>query len=292
MATAGTVSSGGYVHAIDQYVNSMNHDGDVSVFQQAGIGLAGAIDGSPEYISTTSTSPYAEYRGPSFNHLVVTIDKTILDRYDFDWDDNHILFTGSMGNPDIVQLNSVENYIRYHVVSLLELLLNTEDIKPLKVIILGCTHYPFYMSQIKSQLQRLYYYEENGKPIYRPFMDENIILVDPALNTAKELYDYLRETQLLNNSEIDQSEFYISIPNVPSPNVLLDVAGNFTYEYKYGRTPGIIREYVKRVPFSREVLGIETIQRLSCEIPVVYKLIHNFNQSNTKTEYLSEQQKL
>ena len=97
---------------------------------------------------------------------------------------------------------------------------------------------------------------------------------------------------MLNNSKIDNSEFYISVPNVTNPNVRLDTFGNFTYEYKYGRTPGIIREYVKRVPFSREVLGIETIQRLSCEIPVVYQLIHNFNQSNTKTEYLSEQKKL
>jgi len=290
MATAGTVSSGGYIHAINQYVNTMNHDGDVSVFQQAGIGLAGAIDGSPEYIATTATLPYIEYRGPSFDHSTAVIDKNFLDRYDFEWDDNQILFTGNSENPDNVQLNSVENYIRYHVVSLLEQLRNTEGAKSLKVIILGCTHYPFYVSQIQSQLRRLYYYEENGKPIYRPFMDENIVLVDPAHNTARELYDYLYEAQLLNDSRIDKSEFYISIPNVTNPTVQLDTFRNFTYEYKYGRTVGSIQEYVKRVPFSRETLGNEAVQRLSREIPVVYQLMHYFNQANMKTGYLSEQQ--
>jgi len=292
MATAGTVSSGGYVQAIDQYVNSMNHDGNVSVFQQAGIGLAGAIDGSPEYISATATLPHAEYRGPSFNHMAAKIDKNILDRYDFDWDNNYILLKGNCEDPNIIQLNSVENYIRYHVVTLLEQLRKAEEQKPLKVIILGCTHYPFYTSQIQLELQRLYDYKENGQLVYRPFMDENIMLVDPALNTAKELYEYLNEAQLQNDSDIHKSEFYSSVPNVTNPNVQMDDFGNFTYEYKYGRWAGNIQEYVKRVPFSRGTLDAEIVRRLSREIPVVYQLIHEFNQSNIKTEYLSDQQRL
>lgn len=292
MATAGTVSSGGYVQAIDQYISSMNHNGNITVFQQAGIGLAGAIDGSPEYISATVTLPYAEYRGPSFNHMAAVIDKNIPDRYDFSWADNHILFTGNRENPELIQLNSVENYIRYHIVSLLEQLRKAEEAKSLKVIILGCTHYPFYTSQIQSELQRLYDYKENGQLVYRPFMGENIVLVDPALNTAKELYEYLNEAQLQNDSDIHKSEFYISVPNVTNPNVQMDDFGNFTYEYKYGRWAGNIQEYVKRVPFSRGTLDAEIVRRLSREIPVVYQLIHEFNQSNIKTEYSSDQQRL
>jgi len=292
MATAGTVSSSGYVQAINQYINSTAHEDNVSVFQQVGIGWAGAIDGSPEYISSTAILPYAEYRGPSFHHSAAVIDKNILARYDFNWENSQLLYTGKPENPDTIQLNSVGNYIRYHVVSLLEQMRNSEEQKPLKVIILGCTHYPFYMSQIQSQLQRLYNYKEDGHLVYRPFMNEDIILVDPAINTARELYEYLHEAHLQNDSNIQKSEFYISVPNVTNPQVQLDGSGNFTYKYKYGRKAGNTQEYVKRVPFSRETLNIEVIQRLSVGIPVVYQLIHEFNLTNTKTYYLSEQNRL
>ena len=292
MATAGTVSSGGYVQVINQYVSSMNHYGNITVFQQAGIGLAGAIDGSPEYISSTAILPSVEYRGPSFYHSATVIDKNILARYDFNWENSQLLYTGKPENPDTIELNSVENYIRYHVVSLLEQLRKAEEQKPLKVIILGCTHYPFYMPQIKSQLQRLYNYKEDGQMVYQPFMNEDIILVDPAINTARELYEYLHKAQLQNDSNIQKSEFYISIPNVTNSNVQLDGLGNFTYEYKYGRRAGYVQEYVKRVPFHRETLGNETIHRLVEGTPAVYKLIHEFNLSNSKTSFLSEQNRL
>ncbi|MBN2600854.1 MAG: aspartate/glutamate racemase family protein, partial [Candidatus Marinimicrobia bacterium] len=292
IATAGTVSSGGYVQAINQYINSAAREDNVSVFQQAGIGWAGAIDGSPEYISSTATRPYAEYRGPSFDHSAAVIDKNILARYDFNWGGNQLLYIGEPENPDTIQLNSVENYIRYHVVSLLEQLRKAEEPKPLKVIILGCTHYPFYKSQIKTQLQRLYNYKEDGQLVYRPFMNEDIILVDPAINTARELFEYLYENHLQNDSDIQNSEFYISVPNVTNSNVHLDGFGNFTYKYKYGRRAGNTQEYVKRVPFSRQTLNTEVVQRLSSGIPIVYQLIHGFNSSNTKMDYLSERDRL
>ena len=44
IATAGTVSSNGYVDAINKWSKQLNYMGQISVIQQAGIGLAGDQD--------------------------------------------------------------------------------------------------------------------------------------------------------------------------------------------------------------------------------------------------------
>ena len=82
MATAGTVSSSGYVNAIKelQDQNSMP-----DIFQQAGIGLAGAIDGDRDFISANATTPETGYKGPATDHPDAQIDLSILDRYGFNW---------------------------------------------------------------------------------------------------------------------------------------------------------------------------------------------------------------
>lgn len=292
MATAGTVASGGYKQAIERYIKKHKFSGSVAVFQQAGIGLAGAIDGSTEYIRPDATDPYGQYRGPALQHSAAVIERTKLPRYDFDWTENRILYSGSRENPDTIQLNSVENYIRYHIVSLLEQVREASQPAPLKVIILGCTHYPFYGAQLREQLQRLYHYQENGQPIYQACLADTIVLVDPAENTARELYEFLLYRRLTNNADLTRSEFYISIPNRANPAVRLDAAGNFTYEYKYHRRAGEIQEYVRRVPFSRASIGAQTVQRLQQEIPAVYRLIHDFNRLSSKTQYLSAADRL
>jgi len=74
------------------------------------------------------------------NNTDAPIDLSLLDAYDFD-------FKGILGdrdNPETWQLNSVENYIRYDVVTLLENYRKTNPSKPIGIVILGCTHYPFY----------------------------------------------------------------------------------------------------------------------------------------------------
>ena len=69
-------------------------------------------------------------------------------------------------------------------------------------------------------LKELYDYKtKDGSFLYRPFMEKDIQLVDPAVKTAKELYDYLKEETLFNNQgNIKESEFYISVPNKANRN--------------------------------------------------------------------------
>lgn len=286
MATEGTVLSNGYVNAINKFKSANNYHGEIQTYQQPGIGLAGAVDGMIDYINTQATEIRNEYKGPSLTSSEAKIDLSILNRYNFDWTQNKILFSGEKNIPTEIQLNSIENYIYYNVVSLLEQIKNSKSTQPLKTIILGCTHYPFYKNIFAQKLDELYNLQENGSYVYRDVMHKKITLIDPAINTAKELYSYLEENEMFNNSSLDKSEFYISVPNTFNKNVLLDSLGNFTYEYKYGRIAGSIQEYVKRVPFNKANLHPDVIKMLKEKTPLVYKLITGFNQKNNKTEFL------
>jgi glutamate racemase len=66
----------------------------------------------------------------------------------------------------------------------------------------------------------------------------------------------------------------------------------FLYEYKYGRNSGEIQEYVKVVPFSKENIPQETLERLQISIPETFELIRGFNQTNKKTDFISNDERI
>jgi len=291
-ATYGTVCSNGYPNEIKKQLTKNSFTGDIQVYQQGGIGLAGAIDGANDFIDYKATSPRDGYKGPSSKKVEAIIDTANLQRYCFDFSGNQILFNGNKNNPANLQLNSIENNIRYEVISLLEKIRKSENPRPLKTVILGCTHYPFYLEKFKEVFRSAYNYVENGKYLYRNIMDRNLSFIDPSENTAKELYTYLRENNLLNHSTSMKSEFYISVPNLLNKKIKLNKNGNFTYEYKYHRKVDEIQEYVKNVPFNRLNLGIDVLQRLKDKTPTTYKHISLFNNKNAKTFFLSDSEKV
>jgi hypothetical protein len=129
------------------------------------------------------------------------------------------------------------------------------------------------MKDFNQVLHYAYNYKENGQYIYRNFMEKNVILVDPAINTAKELYAYLNENHLFNNGKLTDSRFFISVPNLDNKNINLADSLNFTHAYKYGRKAGQIQQYVKRVPFSKRNLSVDLLNRLKTKIPLTYQLI-------------------
>lgn len=276
MATAGTVASNGYPNTVSEQKDKLRYNGEIKTFQQAGFGLAAAIDGEKDYVYPNADKIRKNYRGPSFLNKNALIDKNIFDRYNFDFSNNNILFTGSESNPDDIQLNSIDNYIKYHVISLLEKIKTSGSRIKLKSVILGCTHYPFFKENFTKQFNYAYNLEEKGKYVYRQYMEKEIILIDPAINTAKELYVYLNKNQLFNKGSIDESQFYISVPNLDNKNNIIKDSLNFTYDYKYGRKSGEIQEYVKVVPFSTKTLSPELLKRLKVQIPFTYKLINNY----------------
>ncbi len=294
MATVGTVDSKGYVNTIHSLKDKMGYTGKINVFQQGGIGIAEAVDEDTDYYDKTLNSPRENYKGPGLEGNI-KIEKTLLDIYNFDFDQNKMLCdAGSPGDCNILQINDAENYVRFHLVSLMEQIKNAENDVPLKSIILGCTHYPYLISEIHEVLEELYNYKEaDGNYRYRNFMAEEITLIDPAVNTAKELFEYLKEHSLLNDTgDIKNSEFYISVPNTNNPEVKVNENGNFPYEYKYGREEGEIQEYVKVVPFSRSNISADILSRLKVQLPFTYELIGEFNKTNPKTAILQENEKI
>ena len=286
MATKGTALSGAYPAAIAKIAEEKGLATRITVVQQGAFGLAGAIDSSPEFIdrSVRNNSTRSEYRGPSLDNPEAIIDIRLLSRYSFDFANNGILFDGNSDDPSSLQLNTVENYIAYHVVTMMEKVRRVPNAKPLRAVVLGCTHFPFYAERIRSELARLYDYREDGRLIYRDCMARQVEIVDPAFWTAKELYHVLASDSSLHGRALQKAsgpriKFYISIPRRDHPDVKLNPQGWFTYEYKYGRDESAVGLDVQYVPLRGAIVGSEVLNRLSRRVPTVWDLLQAFEES-------------
>lgn len=294
LATAGTVASKGYKNTILKFKDELGYTGKIEVFSQGGIGIAEAIDEDPNYFDKNLKQPRNDYKGPGLDGDV-KIDKTLFDIYNFDFDNSKMLCdTEKSDDCSILQINDAGNYVRYHLVTLMEQIRQSKTKNKLKSIILGCTHYPYMTEKITKILKELYNYKgKDGNYLYRNFMIENINLIDPAVDTAKELHEYLKEKTLFNpNGSMKDSEFYISVANKDNANNKIDEQGRFPYDFKYGRHAGEIQEYVKVVPFSRDNISYDILTRFQEQIPHVYQLMQNFNQKNEKTKGLEDKSKI
>jgi glutamate racemase len=294
LATAGTVASKGYHNTIVKFKNEMGYTGAIEVFSQGGIGIAEAVDEDPNYFDKNLKAPRKDYKGPGLSNDV-KIDKTLYDVYNFDFNNSKMLCdTEKTDDCSILQINDAKNYVRYHLVTLMEQIRLSNTKNKLKSIILGCTHYPYLISELNAVLKELYSYKgKDNKYLYRKFMAKNIKLIDPAVDTAKELHEYLKTEKLFNpKGNIKDSEFYISVANKDNTNNVIDKDGRFPYDYKYGRSANEIQEYVKVVPFSRANISDDILNRFQKQIPYVYQLMQNFNQKNEKTKNLKEASKI
>ena len=294
LATAGTVTSKGYHNTIVKFKDEMGYIGNIEVFSQGGIGIAEAVDEDLNYFDENLKAPRKEYKGPGLSNDV-KIDKTLFDVYNFDFNNSKMLCdTEKTDDCSILQINDTKNYVRYHLVTLMEQIRLSKTKNKLKSIILGCTHYPYLVDEINEILKELYNYKgKDNKYLYRQFMVKNIKLIDPAFDTAKELHEYLKAEKLFNpKGNIKNSEFYISVANKDNANNVIDKDGRFPYDYKYGRSANEIQEYVKIVPFSRKNISDAILMRFQKQIPYVYQLMQNFNNTNQKTTALTKEEKI
>jgi glutamate racemase len=293
-ATAGTVSSGGYVRALEHFKQANGYVSNIQVHSQGGVGLAEAIDEDASYIDKSAQAVRSNYKGPSLQSAQdLTIDKQLMKIYNFDFVGHKMLCDAkNVDDCSALQINDADNYVRYHLVSLLENMRKNQAL-PMKAMILGCTHYPYMSQVIERVLTELRNYQENGQFRYRHLLAEKVHLIDPSVNTARELYQYLQESQMQNtDGNIEESEFYISIPNTQIPEVGVEANGTrFTYAYKYGRSAGENKEYVWQVPFSKQNIFPDIAERLNKQIPAVFRLISTFNQYNKKLFFLNKEDK-
>ena len=137
------------------------------------------------------------------------------------------------------------------------------------------------------------FHQPNGGDPYKNLILDNPSFIDPAILTAKRLYETLIATGLLveesNESALDVDEFYISVPNTSLSGVKLAETGGFTYEYKYGRDCGRFeQEYVKRVPMSNENLSNAIREKIKTGMPVAWKRLVEFSRKSPRTRDLPD----
>jgi glutamate racemase len=287
LATVGTCKSEGYVREITKSADEAGIE-PPAVIQQGCLGLAGAIEGDPAYITLPQAATTVDYRGPAVGNKTARIDAALVAQYGFEVEG----LLGDLDRPVTWRLNSVENYIRYHTGSLVERYRRSGGFEPISTVILGCTHFPYQMDRIEASFERLRNFGKvDGNEPYKNLICEQISFIDPAELTAVRLYESLAGAGKLINrtgeSILTTDEFYISVPNVSLADVELEVGGGFTYEYKYGRVPGHFEaEYVKRVPMNRVNLSDTVRESIKKSMPGVWRRLVRFSHRSPRTRGL------
>ena len=278
-ATVGTVASDGYPKTLQRMATAAGV-ASLSIVSQGGYGLAESIDRDWSFLADQVTKVRAEYKGPSLTNNQYRIDTALATVYGFSRAGNSLLCEyDEKGNCTEMQLNDPVNYVRYHLVSLLEKMKRESYQEPLNTLILGCTHYPYMRDTISLVLKELYNYQEDNVYRYRKVLAENVCLIDPAVETAKEAYVALR--QLSNAQEINTKKqkssivdaFFIAVPNLDLPEIKIQPDGWFTYAYKYGRQEGSGKNFVRFVPFDAQNIAPATYERFKRALPLSYEKI-------------------
>ena len=273
-ATAGTVASDGYPRTIREMAVRLGMPEPVIV-SQGGFGLADAIDRDYSFFDADAKGYRKDYKGPSLSSSQYRIDTALLNIYRFNAENNKLLCEyDDKGKCLDIQLNDPENYVRYHLVSLLEKMRATGIQTPMNTLILGCTHYPFMRDTIRHVLKELYNLQLRGEYVYRAVLSEYVELVDPAVETAKEAYLELRNQAMMNAGQKSENRFFITVPNKNLSEMQLQPDGWFTYQYKYGRKEGANKNYVLFTPFDKQNISAATYERLRVALPAVYSHIN------------------
>lgn len=84
----------------------------------------------------------------------------------------------------IIEGEEVENAVKEYLAPLIEAKIDT--------LVLGCTHYPFLA------------------PIISQYLPQGVQIIDPALPTIQQLYQHLRQEQLLNPGNQGRYQYYCS----------------------------------------------------------------------------------
>jgi glutamate racemase len=272
-ATAGTVASEGYPRTLQAMAKEKGLP-VLSVVSQGGAGLAESIDRDWSYFVDTLKQARKEYKGPSMKNPIYIIDTTLLSAYKFDKSSNKLLCEfDDKGSCLDLQLNDPANYVRYHLVTLLEKMLKENIKTPMNTLILGCTHYPYMRDTIAKVLNELYDYKKDNQYRYRNFLSKYVELIDPSVETAKEAYLAMRNLKLTNNASVQPNRFFITTPNTALAETQLQPDGWFTYGYKYGRVAGEKKDYVQYVPFDHKNISEASYERFKLVLPSAYKEI-------------------
>lgn len=281
LATVGTINSGVYERTLKSLAPGTLA---LTVVNETGDGFAEAVDGEKVFVDRTLKNFSDSYKGPAIGNTDDgCIDASLLDAYNFDTKNGGAFIERDKSGKVIrVQINSAENYARYNLLSLLERARKQHIKTPLRAIILGCTHYPFHLETLQKHLKELKSYKDkNGNMPYAALIADDCVFIDPAVNTAYECYKTLLADHNLNdNEQAGVLEPYISVASKLLPAELLDADGNLNYDFKYGREAGTEDLTTMFVPFSKESVSADNLDRISKLLPLCSEKIDQFMNGN------------
>ena len=266
LATPGTISSGAYERTLRAEIAARGLQVPVTVVNQAGYGFAEAVDSEPDYVDPSLTEPRASYRGPRIGTVDADVKEELLDVYAFE--PEGLLYRSAGPLKLDLQLNSAANYARFNLVSLVERHRASGSQVSLKAVILGCTHYPFLLETLQRTVAELRDYEAGGTHPYRDLLAEDLEFIDPARYVAIECYRALQEDSLLAASRRPRTvSAYISVPAASLDPACRTAEGALTFEYKYGRPPGIADTGTRPVPFADDNVDPGNRERIRSLLP-------------------------
>ena len=253
-----------------------NTGGKVQVLNQEAVGLDAAIKGDTAYVDTTAVVARDSYAGPVAGVSYNNIDMSLFDRYGFDTQDNALLYVRK-GDLSGVQLNSVENYARFHLVSMIERHRRSGSRVPISSIILADGSYAQIRDILEEVMDELYNYRRGGIYLYRSVISPDFRFIDPAECAAAEAYKVLRnDRNLALRGELTRLESFITMPSASLPEDALNPDGTMKDDYKYGRQCGSEELTTKVVPFSPRYVTPEIMNYIERNNSEVYSLIRNY----------------
>lgn len=259
LATVGTCGCEAYPRAISRTTGMAGKPMPV-IIQQGSVGLAGAIEGDPAFVSPTAQRT-APYQGP-------VPDTALLPVYQFDP-------AGMIGD----QLNSVTNHVRYEVTTLVERHRKSGDDTPIGSVVLGCTHYPMAVREIAEAFEKLRTYRAaDGSQPYAALIREKLQFINPAEFTAKELFRELARAKLRNKTgdklALDRDRLFLSIANPAWSGVKLTPAGALDADYKHHRALGEFERLdALPVPMKPDLLPKTTAAAIEKLMPEIWQRV-------------------
>ena len=245
-----------------------NTGGKVQVLNQEAVGLDAAIKGDTAYVDTTAVVARDSYAGP--------VAGVSYNSYGFDTQDNALLYVRK-GDLSGVQLNSVENYARFHLVSMIERHRRSGSRVPISSIILADGSYAQIRDILEEVMDELYNYRRGGIYLYRSGISPDFRFIDPAECAAVEAYKILRnDRNLALRGDLTRLESFITMPSASLPEDALNPDGTMKDDYKYGRQCGSEDLTTKVVPFAPRYVTPEIMNYIERNNSEVYSLIRNY----------------
>ncbi|MBD3414146.1 MAG: hypothetical protein GF421_06930 [Candidatus Aminicenantes bacterium] len=274
-ATQGTCDSQGYINAFEKALPETKKQ-KVDIIQQACLGLAGAVDGDPAYISKDAVEirGIGSYQGPGIRHQTHPVDLSLWKEYNFDQGNALLVKKDKQGEPNQVELNSVRNYINYYVTSFVIRAIKSPEIRSLQTIILGCTHYALF----KKEFREHFLYLRTLDDRYKRFIPKDLIIIDPAEAQAMALYHHLSQNDLFSPNQPQKYQFFFSVPNPLLEANVITPRREFPNDYKYSRCINRSLVYVKRIPLKKELLSQDIIVKLKSSYPALYEMMFSPNE--------------